>query len=1280
MMTKKRQIILFLSILTMTTSLLAEGGGPTPESIAACLDLEENQVCGFTDAMGEQLTGTCLIQEGIFTCKTSPPPEPPPLPPEPALPPPPVNALLLPMDGEPPPPPPESPEPPPPPPPPINSEPPPPPPPPEKIPGSFTNNDGLRHNAQLHENEWKAAHANVEYFVERNQGVQQILTLPSGGMAAMARMENETPIFFGNDLPTSTHTGEIIPAVLSMNASSLWDAGVTGADDLYLGMWDTGAVFDEHLEFAGRMVQQDTPLNNSDHSTHVAGTMIAVGIDPTAQGIAYQGRLVAYDWEGDDSEMAAAAAEGMEISNHSYGVISGWVNMGIMGTKTHWCWYGNANISDREDYKFGYYSNDAQSFDQIAYDAAYYLIVKAAGNDRDNNPAAGDPVDLDYDFTCDNFSRTYDSRVYPRGDGMNDSGYDTLMPGSTAKNILTVGAVDADHTMSAFSAWGPTDDGRIKPDLVAHGVGIYSTSSTGGYNIKDGTSMAAPAVTASLALVQKYWKQNYGSAMRATTLKALAIHTAEDLGELGPDYRFGWGHLDSASILALMQAEQQNAVNLHILELNLAQDGMEEIFLKVPVNTSELRATLVWNDPPGTPPSPSLDTVDSMLVDDLDLRIIRVDNNAVFYPWILDPANPNISASTGNNERDNVEQVSIQNPKSGNRVYKIQVTHKGTLLESFRPFSLIISGNAMLEDSTLELRQNGILLAHNKTFNFGSTTQGNSLEKTFTLYNRGGAFLNIDDISLNGTGFSFTTIVPSTANLSPGSSAEFDITLDSNTVGNVASTLSFNANGTAYQTIFSGNVETVSSVNDFGDSIAIDGKCTLREAILNANAGEALYTDCPVTDTIELPSGIFTLSLQGINEDQGYTGDLDITRSLNIIGKGMTDTIIQAGDSSSNGIDRIFDIKNDAIHFNLEKLTLRYGNTDDQGGGIYFDSSNGKLTLTEVAIFKNTAKHGGGLYVENGDIKIYWSQIAENTANTESGDGGGGINCTAKCTLALLNSAIINNYSAQFGGGIIAETAVIRNSTISNNHALAGGGMMDITTQIGSLNLRNVTLTNNTSLIAGYPAGIMLYKSNLELHNSILAGNTSSGIVANVGNWNNGTGSITSLGHNLSDTTEWVAINGDLLDKNLSQEINLQILNSNGSSTLSHLPNANSLALDRADNCSDDYDQRGETRNYGASCDIGAVEVQADSRATLDWQRVMNWAEVLFPEIFPAQDKQAMQIDSYFVRYYPNNGTYAGYNPNDTRFYGYNPTLWGEMIIPFGTLTEYLPLAVNGGF
>ena len=144
--------------------------------------------------------------------------------------------------------------------------------------------------------------------------------------------------------------------------------------------------------------------------------------------------------------------------------------------------------------------------------------------------------------------------------------------------------------------------------------------------------------------------------------------------------------------------------------------------------------------------------------------------------------------------------------------------------------------------------------------------------------------------------------------------------------------------------------------------------------------------------------------------------------------------------------------------------------------------------------------------------------------------------------------------------------------------ALAGAGLMDITSQAGTLSLTNTTVYNNASSLSGYHGGVMIYKSHVELQNSIVAGNTANGTPANVGNWNNGTGNITSLGHNLSNTEDWTASEGDLLNKTA---IKLNALVKNDGITLNHLPPSDSLAIDAGDAtiCADStYEQRGKAR------------------------------------------------------------------------------------------------------
>ena len=135
-----------------------------------------------------------------------------------------------------------------------------------------------------------------------------------------------------------------------------------------------------------------------------------------------------------------------------------------------------------------------------------------------------------------------------------DGPYDCIAHAAIGKNVLTVGAVNdivggytgpASVVMTTLSCWGPADDGRIKPDIVANGMSLYSTDkdADNDYTTLTGTSMATPSVAGSLALLQEHWNNlNPGTYMKAATLKALIIHTADECGtNNGPDYEYGWG-------------------------------------------------------------------------------------------------------------------------------------------------------------------------------------------------------------------------------------------------------------------------------------------------------------------------------------------------------------------------------------------------------------------------------------------------------------------------------------------------------------------------------------------------------------------------------------------------------------------------------------------------------------------------------------------------------------------------------------------------------------------
>ena len=369
-----------------------------------------------------------------------------------------------------------------------------------------------------------------------------------------------------------------------------------------VGIWDGN--LEKHVDHTGRVINREYETPSS-HGQHVSGTVGGAGIlDPRAKGMAPNVQLYGWNFNTQSNGLPvyverelAFVNDDVDLTSNSYGVL---LSSGYNVVRY--------NVSDRGD----------------------------------------DDVTVKYPSLLNVYSNGNAQAAYA-------GGFNTSTKAS--KNALHVAANEPTDVISSYSSFGPTLDGRLVPQIAAVGSSVYSLDYNNSYQIMSGTSMATPGTSGTLALLYERYKNIYGAKPLASLMKALVSNTAKDVGNPGPDYKYGFGNLNALRAVKVLD-------NKMFYSASVANGASFEKEIVVPAGLVSLKVMMAYSDIGATPGATNIQ------VNDLDVKIVRNGNTTL--PWILNPSIPNANATRGVDNLNNIEQITIDNPEAG--TYKIIVT------------------------------------------------------------------------------------------------------------------------------------------------------------------------------------------------------------------------------------------------------------------------------------------------------------------------------------------------------------------------------------------------------------------------------------------------------------------------------------------------------------------------------------------------------------------------------------------------------------------------------
>lgn len=510
-----------------------------------------------------------------------------------------------------------------------------------------------------------------------------------------------------------------------IGANVIWDTHGLDGEGQIVAVADTGldtGVNDDsmHEDFRGRIVHlysweipeelrpylkntkwDDGPGDyDSGHGTHVTGSILGGGTRSNGVicGMAFKAKVVFQAVEQYVKWKTYAKLLGHEDGYYLLGLPH---NLNELFQQAY---DAGARIHSNSwgDKQHGQYTSSARDIDEFVWNHKDMVILFAAGNDgQDANSDGvieGDSLGSQpCAKNCISVGASENERLtggYNPPDGRCGT-YGSCWPETFPADPIKDDRVsDNPEGMAAFSSRGPTDDGRIKPDVVAPGTNILSVRSSQAtehgwgllppddegrpyYMFMGGTSMATPIAAGAVTLIRQYLVRNLSHEPSASLVKAVLIHGASPLtGQYNPpevkgvpDCNQGWGRVDLKNSLfpdppVKMEFKDDSS--------HAVGTGEHKEFNFTIADGIPFKATLVWTDYPGDP------ATGGSLVNTLRLSVIPPDDEVVFGS----PAN------------NNVQHVTIHDPQPGVYTVQVQGLSVGThvITGEKQDFALVVSG------------------------------------------------------------------------------------------------------------------------------------------------------------------------------------------------------------------------------------------------------------------------------------------------------------------------------------------------------------------------------------------------------------------------------------------------------------------------------------------------------------------------------------------------------------------------------------------------------------